>query len=367
MEWFEISNIGQIDTPALAIYPDRIIENIRILKTFVPDTNRLRPHIKTNKSPDVAKLMLEAGINKFKCATIAEAEMLANVGAKDVLLAYQPTGPKIERLAGLIRKYPSTIFSCLVDNFGTAGSISKIFSQENISIQVWIDLNVGMNRTGIKPEVAFELAKHISALSGIKLTGLHAYDGHLRDSDLSVRTEKCDAGFIAVEVLQQKIKSELKADLKIVAGGTPTFPIHAKRENVECSPGTFIFWDSGSSSTLKEQPFLYAALVLTRVVSKPAENILCLDLGHKSIASENPLPYRVLFLNAPELEAVGHSEEHLVVKTNQWERYKVGDALYGVPFHICPTVALHDFGWAVENGKASEQWSIAARKRKINL
>ena len=103
------------------------------------------------------------------------------------------------------------------------------------------------------------------------------------------------------------------------------------------------------------------------MISKPAENILCLDLGHKAIASENPLANRVTFLNAPEFEFIGHSEEHLVVRTNLWDHYHVGDALYGVPFHICPTVALYDFGWAVENGKAEALWNIEARRRKISV
>ena len=367
MNWFEIKNIDAIDSPSLVIYPDRVQKNINVLKSFVPITNRLRPHIKTNKSPEVVQLLLDADISKFKCATIAEAEMLAHVGAQDVLLAYQPTGPKIERLIQLIKKFPSVSFSCLVDNEISVKNISDQAIDKGAKVRMWIDLNVGMNRTGINPGSAHSLAKIIYELKGVELIGLHAYDGHLRDTDLKVRTEKCDAAFKAVQELQRKIQADLNNELKIAAGGSPTFPIHAKRENVECSPGTFIFWDAGYGSILKEQPFQYAALVLTRVVSKPAEGILCLDLGHKSIASENPIANRVTFLNAPDLEFVGHSEEHLVAKTNQWAKYNVGDVLYGVPYHICPTVALNDFAWVVKDGVATTQWSIVARKRKINF
>lgn len=367
MDWFEIKNIDSIDTPSLALYPSRIQNNIDVLKSFVPDTKRLRPHIKTNKSPEVVGMLLDAGIEKFKCATIAEAEMLANAGAADVLLAYQPTGPKVDRLIELIKKFPAISFSCLVDNETSANIISEKSIEQNIIVPVWIDLNVGMNRTGIKPENAFTLSEKILKLKGVRLVGLHAYDGHLRDADLDTRTAKCNAAFQEVVDLRQKIREQLKTDINIVAGGSPTFPIHAKRGNVECSPGTFIFWDIGYGSILKEQPFQYAALVLTRIVSLPAEGILCLDLGHKSIASENPIANRVSFLNAPEVEPIGHSEEHLVVKTNQWKKYKVGDVLYGVPFHVCPTVALNDFAWVVEDGFALTKWSIVARRRQINI
>jgi D-threonine aldolase len=365
--WYSISNIDEIDSPALVFYPDRVKENIRILKTFVPEVARLRPHVKTNKCVEVCQLMMEAGISKFKCATIAEAEMLAANGAKDVLLAYQPTGPKIQRLAQLMLQFPNTQFSCLVDNEQVATQLSGEASKNKMVLRAWIDLNIGMNRTGISPAAAFKLFEFCQTLHSINIMGLHAYDGHLRDADLDVRTRHCNDGFRAVEDLAEKIKTSFNKTLPIVAGGTPTFPIHAKRTNVECSPGTFVFWDKGYADLLKEQPFLFAALAISRVVSKPAENILCLDLGHKAIASENPLANRVAFLNAPELEAIGHSEEHLMVKTNRWSDYTVGDVLYGVPVHICPTVALYELAWVVEEGTAKSTWRIEARRRKINI
>ncbi|RYF88060.1 MAG: D-TA family PLP-dependent enzyme, partial [Chitinophagaceae bacterium] len=119
-DWYEINNISTIDTPALVIYPDRVKRNIALVKTMIDDINRLRPHVKTNKSIEAVTLMMEAGINKFKCATIAEAEMLGMAKAPDVLLAYQPIGPKIDRLVALIKTFPATTFSCLVDNINSA-------------------------------------------------------------------------------------------------------------------------------------------------------------------------------------------------------------------------------------------------------
>ncbi|HEY3406273.1 MAG TPA: D-TA family PLP-dependent enzyme [Ohtaekwangia sp.] len=367
MNWYSINNIETLDTPALVVYPELVKENIRILKTFVPDMNKVRPHMKTNKSAEVATMLMQEGITKFKCATIAEAEMLASVDAADVLLAYQPVGPKAIRLAELVEKFPSTQFSCLIDNLDTAKQISATFSERKLKINVLIDLNVGMNRTGILPGNAFDLFRECFSLTGITFTGLHAYDGHLRDIDFEERTRKCNEGFEAVNVLREKIHMMAGKNIVVVAGGTPTFPIHAKRKGVECSPGTFIYWDKGYQSILQEQPFLFAALVVTRIVSKPTDEIICIDLGHKSIASENTLQNRVTFLNAPDLQPIGHSEEHMVLKAEKGNGYQVGDVLYGVPYHVCPTVALHDRAVVVENNKAVTYWNTLSRNRILTV
>ncbi|MFM7327263.1 MAG: D-TA family PLP-dependent enzyme [Bacteroidota bacterium] len=365
--WYTIENAGVIDTPALAIWPERVKENISILKSFVKDVARLRPHVKTNKSPEACALMLEAGITKFKCATIAEAELLGEAGAPDVLLSYQPTGPKAVRLAQLVKHYPETRYSCLVDDEATAGHIAAAMTAAGCVLDVWIDLNIGMNRTGISPSAGARLFEQCLSLNGIRPVGLHAYDGHLRDEDLSVRTRKCDEGFMAVTTLAETINATLGIRPLIVAGGSPTFPIHAKREGVECSPGTFIYWDTGYASILREQPFVFAAMVLTRVISKPAPGVICLDLGHKSIASENPLDRRVSFPEAPDLTPVGQSEEHLVMRTDTPDKYQVGQLLYGLPYHVCPTVALYDKAWAVRGGIATNDWNNTARRRSITI
>src|SRR5687768_1237964 len=115
-DWYTIDNVDALDTPTLVIYPERVKNNLNILKSFVGNTDDLRPHIKTNKCPQVVRLMTAAGIRKYKCATIAEAEMLAMENARDVLLAYQPIGPKARRFCELQRKFRQTTFSCLIDN-----------------------------------------------------------------------------------------------------------------------------------------------------------------------------------------------------------------------------------------------------------
>jgi D-threonine aldolase len=366
--WYLIDAVDQLDTPALVVYPVRVKENIDLALKMTGGPARLRPHVKTHKSPQATRLLQEAGVRQFKCATIAEAEMLAQCGAEDVLLAYQPIGPKARRLAALIQKYPATRFSCLIDDETAAASMAAIFSAAGLTVPVYLDLNAGMNRTGIHPgEAAFQLYKAASATEGIEPVGLHAYDGHIRDTDPELRIRKCDAAFAEILALQEALISSGFNKPILVVGGSPTFPIHSRRPQVQCSPGTFIYWDKGYSDLFHGEGFKPAALVVARVISLPDETTLCLDLGHKSIAAENELGRRVFFLNAPGLKAISQSEEHLVMEAGRGHSFKPGDILYGLPFHICPTIALYERAIAIENGRISVDWMNTARDRRIGV
>jgi len=366
--WYEIENIDDIDSPALVVYPERVTSNIRTAKSMVQDVSMLRPHVKTHKSPDAARLQISEGITRFKCATIAEAEMLALEGAKDVLLAYQPVGPKVRRLRALVRQYSRTTFGCLVDDTAAAIQIAGAFANEPEPLRVFLDLNVGMNRTGVAPGgAAVQLYNECSSMKGIRPVGLHAYDGHIHDEDPRVRGQHCDSTFAAVGAMQQELARKGTGVPMIVAGGSPTFPMHARRAGVECSPGTFVYWDKGYLDGLPDQNFLPAALVIARVISRPSAHVLCLDLGHKSVAAENDLHHRVFFLNAPGAEVLSQSEEHLVLRTNDSASHAVGEVFYGMPFHICPTCALYDRATTVVNHRAHGEWTMVARDRSITL
>ena len=363
--WFEVSNVAEIDSPALLIYPDRAEENVRRMIAIAGGPERVRPHVKTHKLAELVRMQLALGISKFKCATIAEAEMTANCGASDVLLAYQPLGPKVQRIIQLIQKFPQTNFAALADDESAIRALSAAAARAGVKITLLLDIDCGMHRCGVPvgPK-ATELYRLIASLAGLVAGGLHVYDGHIEDENLAARTRKCDDAFATVMEWCRTI-----ADLpvpRIVAGGTPTFPIHARRSQVECSPGTCVLWDATYLASCADLDFLPAALVLTRVVSKPGGNLLCLDLGHKAIAAEKPHP-RVQFLNLPDAQAVMHSEEHLVIETSRAAEYRVADVLYGVPRHVCPTVALHAEAMVVRNGIATDRWKVAARDRKLSV
>ncbi len=228
--------------------------------------------------PVVTENDAECRITKFKCATIAEAEMLALESAPDVLLAYQPVGPKLLRLISLVKKYPAVRFSCLIDNEATARQISDAFLQEGLTINVWLDINTGMNRTGIAagPD-ATQLYVNAALLEGIQPIGLHLYDGNIRDADWQERKLHCDEAFNVVLLMQQHIHDRGFTRPVIIAGGSPTFSIHAARETVECSPGTFVFWDKGYSDLCPEQDFQPCGIGDYPDHFKPAPGKICLE------------------------------------------------------------------------------------------
>lgn len=365
--WYEISNAADLDTPCLVVYPERIRENIRMMIQQVNgDPSRLQPHVKTYKMREIVDLQMTAGIHKFKFATIAEGEMLGQVGAKRALLAYQPVGPKIHRLLGLVQAFPNTQYAALVDNEASAREISDVFASTGLSLPLYLDMDVGMHRTGIEPGPAAEALFHsCDALPGIHPVGLHVYDGHLRQV-IAERKPASDKAFQPVTALRVSIEKAVGRKLDVIAGGSPTFPVHAQREDVNCSPGTCLLWDWGYARKLEEQPFLYAGLVLSRVISHPGKNRICTDLGHKSVAAENPFP-RVHFFNCPDAVQIGQSEEHLVLEVEEPGKYPVGTLLYGLPLHICPTCALYDQAQVVRDGVAVESWRVIARDRVITV
>lgn len=364
---FHLTDADRIDSPALIVFPDIIKKNIQLAIQTVGGVNRLRPHVKTHKNPQVTRLMLDAGITKFKCATIAEAEMLAKAEAPDVLLAYPLMGPKTRRFIALAAAFPKTKFSCLIDDISTARHVEEQFGEAGLSIGVYLDLNIGMNRTGIEPgQKALDLYACLHQSKVLNLLGLHAYDGHIRHTDIGERKKICDAGFEAVYQLRDRITTAGMAIPNIIAGGSPTFPIHAERKDVECSPGTFVYWDRGYQLGCPEQRFEPAACLLTRVISHPSDTIWCLDLGHKSVAAESEITKRVYLPALTEYTPISQSEEHLVLTApaTMEKKIKPGDVVFGIPWHICPTVALYERVICVENGKITGEWPNWARNRK---
>lgn len=364
---YTIEGLNEIDTPFLAVYTDVVERNIQTLMGLFTDKGQIRPHVKTHKCPEVVKLLLNAGITKFKCATIAEAEMLALAGAVDVLMAYQPTGPKIGRFLNLINTYPSCAFSCLVDNEFSAQQISDAAVALGLRVSVWVDLNVGMNRTGVLPAgEGKKLFQFCSHLRGIVVAGLHAYDGHLTGPDANVRLAQAEAGFADVKNLANDlVLAGFKAP-RIVAGSTPTIQFYARQANVECSPGTFIYWDQYYRHLYPELGFENAALVITRVISKPGPDSICLDLGYKAISSEGNENERVDLPELPDAKVVSQSEEHLLIESVMPE-LRIGEAVYGVPYHIGRTCNLYEECVVIQNHQAKARWPHTGRCRRITL
>ncbi|MCA9963991.1 MAG: D-TA family PLP-dependent enzyme [Anaerolineales bacterium] len=367
--WYAPNSPDEIASPALLVFPARVEMNIRHLIEIAGSVERLRPHVKTHKLPQVVAMHQAHGIGKLKCATIAEAEMLAQSGVADILLAYQPVGPTQQRLIDLATAYPASQFGCLVDNETTLRQLAAKLAAANVTLRVWVDVDNGNGRSGIPPSPAAEnLVKQIIDTANVVFAGLHVYDGQFGGLAIDDRIAAADAAFAPVHEMVAHLAADGVAVPNIVAGGSPTFPVHARQTAVDLSPGTYVFWDAGYGTNCPELPFVPAAVLLTRVISKPGGNRLCVDLGHKAVAGENPLPNRVRFINAPEATFISQSEEHLVIELPNAADFAVGDVLYGIPWHVCPTVALHQEAVVIgEDGAINGRWPIVARNRRLTV
>jgi len=367
MDWYKITNESEIDSPALLLYPDRIEANIERMIQIAGGPERLRPHVKTYKIPEIVKLQMQHGIRKFKCATIAEAEMLARCDVPDVLLAYQPVGPKINRLLTLIQQFPDTRFSAITDSLEVLNQITHIFSTTNHTLPLYADLDIGMHRTGVaSDQTALTLIRAIEESSSVRFAGLHVYDGQIGNVDYQSRAGLIDKAWEHINMLIEKIMMAGFPSPTIIAGGTPSFPYHARRPNVDLSPGTVLLWDHGYTIICPDLPFEPAAVLLCRAVSKPTNESVTLDLGTKAIASEMQAP-RAYFPGLPDSTVVMHNEEHLVLQFKGANELVIGQCLYAIPWHICPTVALHAEVGVVKNGSVTTTWKVVARDRKLTV
>jgi D-serine deaminase-like pyridoxal phosphate-dependent protein len=293
--------------------------------------------------------------------------MVAICGGRDILLAMQPVGPHVERFFKLQMTYPRSRFSAIVDSDSIVEQIAGTALALKQTADLWLDINNGMDRTGISPgKKALELYLKINSLPYIALRGLHVYDGHIHESDPAERRKMCDRDFEPVISLIGSVKHSGVHEPQVVAGGTPTFPIHAARANTETSPGTSVLWDSGYTANFPDLHYLPAAVIMTRVVSKPGGRLVCTDLGHKAIAAEMPHP-RVYFPDIPVTRFVAHNEEHLVFESPAAGHLQPGDVLYGIPWHICPTVPRYKSAYVIRNGNVYSEWQVDARDRIITL
>ncbi len=246
---YRIADTSGIFSPALIFYKDLIRQNLANAVRMVGDPARLRPHMKTHKTREIIKLALDHGVSKHKCATMAEAELAASVGAPDVLIAYPLVGPNCGRLARLARAFPKTRFSVLADHPKAVDALSRALTAEGQSVDVLLDVDVGMHRTGIAAgSEAIALYDQIHDSPGLRAGGLSAYDGHNHQESLADRETAVRTLLEPVLALRKALEAKGLPVPRIVGGGTPTFPVWAKVNlpGLECSPGTCLLHDNGA-------------------------------------------------------------------------------------------------------------------------
>ena len=360
-DFYAIKHPERVCTPALIYYEDVIRQNTRNAIEVAGGADRLWPHVKSHKMAEMIRMQLEMGIRRFKCATIPELRMVAEAGAAHAVYAYPLVGPAISLFLDAIVRYPATAFYAIGDSIEAVSMLSREADARGMAVSLLIDVNLGMNRTGVDLVRLRDFARACAALPGIRPVGFHCYDGHIHDADPEARYETAHAPMEGIFALRDELGLSI-----IIAGGSPTFPCHAREEGVFLSPGTVFLWDFGSMNHYPDLPFVPGAAVLARVVSHPADGRFTIDVGNKAIAAD-PTGVRGGIAGFEEMtEPVLHSEEHWVFQMKpgfEGKRPAIGAVLCVIPTHVCPTSALYARAIVVSGGEIKGEWTVTARDR----
>lgn len=365
---FRAVEYERICTPALLIDRERMTHNIvTTLRLLEGDPNRWRPHVKTAKLWYTMHTLVEAGVLHFKCATGLELRTACEAGARDVLVAFPVVGANAIRIHEIAQQHPGAFVSVLVE------SQRQVEQWRDTGIGVFVDVNPGMNRTGVpqdKPDEVLALCRAVVEAK-VPFRGLHYYDGHLSKFEMSERCTKAHAGYDRLMTIVAAL-SEAGIDIpELITAGTPAFPCSLSYPAFttgafvhRVSPGTVVYGDITSLKQLPpEYGYVPAAAVMTRVVSRPAPGIITCDAGHKTVSADAGIPTCAV-LGHPELEPMTPSEEHLPMKVTGGTAPAIGETLFLIPRHVCPTVNNFDEAVIVESGYALRVEAVSARGRE---
>jgi D-serine deaminase-like pyridoxal phosphate-dependent protein len=368
---YRVPGLDDVLTPALVVYPEVISSNIaRTLHLLGGKPERWRAHIKTAKLAYTLRVLLDHDVRNFKCATTLELLTACQSGAADVLVAYPVMGANARRVRELADQFPDIRISVLAENE------QELKQWKGSRAGIFLDINPGMNRTGIEPNQSDTILRLTRAAreANIEFRGLHYYDGqygHTAEPDLTAATH---AGYDRLLELVSQIESSGFRVPEIVTAGTPTFPCSLSYEGFRhasflhrVSPGTIVYCDATCLAQLpREYGYAPAVLVLTRVVSRPFEDIVTCDAGHKSVSADAGVPTCVV-VGHPELAPLSPSEEHLPMRVTGQQKPAPGEVLYLLPRHICPTVNNFDAALLVRSGTILSVERVSARGREMPL
>ena len=347
----------ELVTPALIVDLDVARQNIQFMSERLKALPaKLRPHIKVQKSVELAKLQVEAGAIGVCTATVWEAIVMSNSGINDVLIANEIAGKeKIKALAEAARHGYITI---AIDDPRNAGDISKALGVAGSQLDVLIDVDVGMGRGGVRsPEEAVTLASHVSKLPNLRFRGVQGYEGHcMLEPDRELRIKKARE---AMDYLGRIVKDLSGAGFKsevVSAGGTGTYDITGANPLVtEIQAGSFVFMDNFHGNLVPG--FSRSLTVLGTVINEHGKTIV-FDCGRKSIGIDHVPPTMVDF---PFYQARYFAEEHALFDVDDRCRLKLGDTMEFIPGYAPTTVNLYDAYHVVEGGVVKDIWPIVPR------
>jgi D-serine deaminase-like pyridoxal phosphate-dependent protein len=370
---FRVSEAARVLTPALLIDRERVQHNIATtLHLLAGDPNRWRPHVKTAKLACIMRMFVDGGVRQLKCATGLELRVACQAGAQDVLVAYPLIGANASRVRQIAEEHPSVVVSVLVENE------PQIAQWRGTSLSLFVDVNPGMNRTGIPQDhtdAILRLSQSIVS-SGLRFRGLHYYDGHLSKDGMAERCAKAHCGYERLMHIVEALAARGIDVEEVITAGTPAFPCSLSFPPFSSglfvhrvSPGTVVYCDTTSLSQLPpEYGYLPAAVIMTRVISHPGPGMITCDAGHKTVSADAGVPTCAV-LGHPELEPLAPSEEHLPMRVTGGAAVpSIGELLYLVPRHVCPSVNNFDHALIIRGGTliAVEPVSSRGRERPID-
>jgi D-serine deaminase-like pyridoxal phosphate-dependent protein len=341
-----IEDVARILTPGLAIYPEIVDQNIATtVRLLSGDPNRWRPHVKTAKLQFIMQRLVQRGIGQAKCSTTVELATACTAGIKDVLLAYPVVGTGARRVREIAAENTQARISVLTEN------ASQAAAWKGSRVGIFIDVNPGMDRTGIEQDRVSSILEVAQAIAnaGLAFRGLHYYDGHVTAPSFEERERLAHAGYDRLMEIVNAMEHAGFAIEEVITSGTPAFPCAATyapfRESSfvhRASPGTVVYSDATSLNQLpREWGYQPAAVVVSTVVSHPRKNVFTCDAGHKAVSADAGFPTCAV-AGHPDFLPLKPSEEHLPIEVKSGLRPEIGEALYLIPRHVCPTVNNFD-------------------------
>lgn len=362
-----------LDTPALVVDRAALKRNVAKMQAMADNFGvRLRPHTKTHKSPHIARLQTEAGAKGITVAKVGEAEVMAQAGLEDILIANQVVGGeklrKLVELAGRVR------LAVLVDSRQGTEMLEQAFRTAGETLDVLIEVDTGKARCGLTDiDEIVRLAEVVGECCGLRLRGVETHEGHVPGGattaeEMKERSLAAGRRLLAVaEVLRERGH----AIEELSVGSTPAAPYTASVEGItEMRPGTYVFNDVNEMRLGQAKPEDCALSVLATVISRPAPDRAVLDAGSKSLFAE-PSRYAVALTDydgygfirqAPAARITSLSEEHGVVNVPGGSPFQeIGERVEVIPNHVCPAVNLHEEFYLVDGDDVVEVLPIAAR------
>jgi len=356
------SPIEEIDTPALLLDLDVMEANIETMaRRFRAMPAELRPHAKTHKTPIITQKQIQAGAIGVTCAKLGEAEVMAEAGIRDILIANQVVGePKVTRLMSLARHSDVTV---AVEDSRNVRHLAERAREKGVKLGVLVEVDVGNNRCGVTPgKPALLLAKTVKGHPSLNLRGLMGYEGFCQFlADMDEKKRKTAEAMDKLVGTRDTLEDAGVGVEIVSAGGTGTHMISGRHPGVtEIEAGSYVFMDARYSQVPGLEEFGQALSILSTVVSTNRPGKVICDAGLKTVTTEFGLPP---VKGRDDARYVRANEEHGHVEVDQGFDLSVGDRLELIPTHCCTNTNLYDHLHCVRDGQLEAVWRIQARGR----